>query len=316
MNQIETALKSLYKNKKYGELSSLYKLFDEKLANAIASQLSKDLVLYDSPRAFEKIYVDFQWIDKIPLASFVRKQKDINGNIINNKTEIGDFFIQYRHSNAYGNEYKSGIHQYCHRSLVIQAKLADTDKPVVPIGRISKNKANSTSKELKLLQDWPEFDLYETSGNKYPISKGVTVTTGKVPFAFYGGFTNASKTWSFGVAKNGEICQKSFSEIILELANSDAGKEVDSDRGWEIISFEINKICNNRKLPKSIAKKIESRNKTNSIQSGIIHSFPAQIDELIAWVTNKLSSIFYRRKMLVLTIDRVSYEGSEMMKHR
>lgn len=153
LNEIDRALNSLYKNKKYGELSSLYKIFDKKLGDAIVSVLSKELKLYDSTRVFERIYVDFQWIDKIPLASFIQPQTDINGNSIDTKTELGDLFIQYRHNNVWNNNGNSGVHQYCHRSLIVQAKLASEDNPIVPIGRVRESKANSTSKEIKLLEE-------------------------------------------------------------------------------------------------------------------------------------------------------------------
>jgi hypothetical protein len=316
MSTIETVLRSLYKNKKYGELSSLYKLFDEKLGDTIASQLTIDLNLCNSAKIFEKIYVDFQWIDKIPLASFVKTQKDINGNVISNKTEIGDLFIQYRHTNAFGNNGNSEVHKNFHRSLVVQAKLASEDNPTVPIGRISKNRVNSTSKELKLLEDWPEFDLYETSRSSTPIAKNLSVSIGQIPFAFYGGFTNSSKLWSFGIAKNGEVCSNSFSDIILKLAKKEAGKEISTDSAWEIITCEITKTCRNRNIPPSIAKGIESRNKTKSVEGGVFYSFPAPLFNSLRWVFDKRVSLFVRKKMLVLTIDRVSYEGLEMEKHR
>jgi hypothetical protein len=316
MSLIQTVLRSLYKNKKYSELSSLYELFDEKLGEAIASQLSTELDLYNAKRAFERIYVDFQWVDKIPLASFVKQQKDINGNIITNKTEIGDLFIQYRHTNTYGNEVKSGVHQYSHRSLVIQAKLAFEKNPIVPIGRISKNKCNSTSKELKLLEDWPEFDLYETSRSSEPLAKNLTVSKGSDPFSFYGGFTNSCKSWSFGIAKNGQVCRDSFEDVVLELAKGNIGKEIKTDSAWETISSEITKTCKNRKLPPSIATGIESRNKQTRVDGGILYSFPSPLFNSISWMYDKFISLFTRKKILVLTIDRVSYEGEKMELHR
>ena len=88
MSLIDKAMEALYGNKKYGELSSLYKLFDKTVFEAISSQLCNELNLHNSPRAFDKIYVDLQWIDKIPLASFVDPQKDLNGHKITSKTEV------------------------------------------------------------------------------------------------------------------------------------------------------------------------------------------------------------------------------------
>ncbi|MDR5907599.1 hypothetical protein [Franzmannia qiaohouensis] len=198
MNVIDRTLRSLYNKQKYGELSSLYKIFNKKLGDAIASVLSEELKLYDSTRAFERIYVDFQWIDKIPLAAFVQPQTDVNGNSIDTETELGDLFIQYRHNNVWDNNGNSGAHQYCHRSLIVQAKLASEDNPRVPIGRVGKNKANPTSKEIKLLEEWPEFDLYETSGSKPPLAKNLVVSKSGLPFAFFGGFQHLAKTGRLG----------------------------------------------------------------------------------------------------------------------
>lgn len=316
MNVIDRTLKALYKKKKYGELSSLYKIFDKKLGDAIVSVLSEELKLYDSARAFERIYVDFQWIDKIPLASFVHPQTDINGNAIDAKTELGDLFIQYRHNNVWGGNGNSGVHQYCHRSLIVQTKLASEDNPTVPIGKVNIRKANSTSKEIKLLEEWPEFDLYETSRSNSPLAKNLVVSRSGSPFAFFGGFSTSSQNWAFGVAKYGEVCRKSFSQLILELAQNNAGKELSTDAAWETVSREITKICGNRNLPPSIAKKVESRNATANLQGGIVYSFPAQLSYWIALFYEKIVSLVRGRKMLVVTIDRVSYEGSEVGQFR
>lgn len=313
MNGIEKTLKSLYKNKKYGELSSLYKLFDKKLGNAIVSHLQDELNLRESERSFARIYVDFQWIDKIPLASFVNPQKDLNGNLIDSKTELGDLFIQYRHNNAWKNKNENvGTHQYCHRSLVIQSKLASKDNPIVPIGVIRKNKINSTSKELKLLEEWPEFDLYETSKSNNSLAKNLKVLESENPFAFFGGFTNSSQKWSFGVAKNGTICNETFSQVISNLANGKAGKDISKDKAWEIISSAITKTCSNRNIPTSIAGKIESRNKTFNIHTSVTYTFPSQLVYWIELLYERLIHIFRAKKMLVIIIDRVSYEGDDI----
>ncbi len=316
LNVIDRTLKSLYKKKKYGELSSLYKIFNKKLGDTITAVLSEELQLHDSTRAFERIYVDFQWIDKIPLAAFVHPQTDINGNSIDSKTELGDLFIQYRHNNVWDNSGNSGAHQYCHRSLIVQAKIASEDNPKVPIGRVGKNKANPTSKEIKLLEEWPEFDLYETSGSKSPLAKNLVVSKSGLPFAFFGGFSTSSQNWSFGNAKYGEVCSKNFSQLVIELAKNEAGKELSTDAAWETVSREITKICSNRNLPPSIAKKIESRNATTKVQGGIAYSFPAQLSYWITLAYEKIVSLVRGKKMLVVTIDRVSYEGSGVSQFR
>ena len=316
MNLIDKTVKALYRNRRYGELSSLYKLFDDTVLDAISSQLSDDLSLRNSGCAFDKIYVDLQWIDKIPLASFVNPQKDLNDHLITNKTEIGDLFIQYRHINAYQKDSIEEINIYDHRALVIQAKLASEEEPMVPIGYINKQRVNSTSKELKLLEDWPVFDMYETSRSAKPLAKKLSVKANEVPFSFYGGFSNKSKSWFFGKAKNKQVCKESFSSIILALANKKSGKDVKTDTAWETITNEITKSCTNRKMPPSIANKVELRSKSKLINSGVLYSFPAPIIYLVQRGWDKFISLCKGKKMLVITIDKVSYEGLNMNKYR
>jgi hypothetical protein len=144
MNKIDLTLRKAYSNKKYGELAALYKFFNINVIKAIEGELSSDLA--NSHSYFENLYVDFQWIDKIPLAKLHGEQYDINNNIIENKTEIGDLFIQYRHTLAYSKEGSEEIHSKTNRSLVIQAKISDDIPPVVPIGYVNKQRANSTSR--------------------------------------------------------------------------------------------------------------------------------------------------------------------------
>ena len=123
---------------------------------------------------YEDIYVDFQWIDKIPLLAF--EQKDINGHKIENKTELGDLFIQYRHSHVFTKDGSDEVSTRLHRSLVVQAKIAEKENPEVPIGHVNKQRANSTSKELKLLESWPTFDMYETGANSSkPLAENLSV---------------------------------------------------------------------------------------------------------------------------------------------
>lgn len=316
MNPIEETLKCLYKDKRYGELKALYGMFSPRLAEAINTHLLTTLNFPEKERLFERLYIDFQWVDKVPLAKFIKKQSDLYGNPITSKTEIGDMFIQFRHNTVYDNEMKSGSVNHHNRSLIVQAKLADTHPPVVPIGYINRKRANPTSKELKLLEDWPIFDLYETSGNKKPLAKSVEVKTEGPPFAFYGGFNNTDKTWLFGEAKKGKACERTLSSLIEDLAQGSVGKCVKFDDDWSTISSEINRICENRKLPKSIAKKIEPRKKSFAIHDFAVYSFPAQLSAMISELFEKIRSIFAPKKFFVLKIDRVTYEGSNLDQFR
>lgn len=314
MNKIDLTLRKAYSNKKYGELAALYKFFNINVIKAIEGELSSDLA--NSHSYFENLYVDFQWIDKIPLAKLHGEQYDINNNIIENKTEIGDLFIQYRHTLAYSKEGSEEIHSKTNRSLVIQAKISDDIPPVVPIGYVNKQRANSTSRELKLLEHWPEFDLYETSGNSTPLAKNIAVQLQNEPFSFFAAFNNQNKNWLFGKAKNSQICDLNFSDIIFGLKNSNFGKNTNNDVAWATISENINNICRNRNIPETIANQIVPRKKSANITSGTAYSFPRNIYIFISDIISKITSLFRKKKMLVIFIDRVSFEGREMEKYR
>ncbi|EHD0130070.1 hypothetical protein ND926_18800 [Vibrio diabolicus] len=316
MSVINRAVCHLYKNRKYGELSALYKLFHERVGEAIKAELSQTLQLRNSEREFDKVYVDLNWIDKIPLASFVNKQLDLNGNEIKNKTELGDMFIQFRQSCVYIKDNQEDVHPIGHKALVVQAKISSVDNPKVPIGYVNKKRANSTSKELKLLEDWPTFDMYETSRNSQALCENISVQTGTVPFSFYGGFSNKSKSWFFGEAKNLEVCEKTFSEIIVDLAKGKIGKEVKSDKAWNDVTSHITQVCKNRKLPKSIANKIETRHKEKKIHGRRFYSFPEPLFYLIHRVWEKLLAFICGKKMLVISIDVVRYEGQNLNLYR
>lgn len=302
MNEIDESLSRRYRAKKrYGELSAIYELAHQSVLNAMKRELSRGL--RNERHYSQVIYIDHQWIDKIPLASFVDRQVDINGNPTLGKTEIGDVFIQYRRSSPFINGKNVIISPFDRRALVIQAKIADMAVPIVPIGRISKKKANSTSRELKLLQDWPIFDLYETSRSKVPLKQGIEVDHKGNQFAFFGGFYNGTKKWAFGPARNGASCTFGYGKIIINLANGDLGKSFRGDDGWASLCESISKICRNRYIPKSIAKGVESRNKRVTVK---LHCFPSSLIEMIR-------SIFRKRKMLVILIDQIDYEGSEII---
>lgn len=314
MNKIDSTLRKIYSNKKYGELSALYQFFNDNLISAIESELSSDLA--NTSGFFENLYVDFQWIDKIPLADFHGEQRDINHNLIEDKTELGDLFIQYRHTFAYPDGKTVGVFPKLNYSLVVQAKISDEIPPVVPVGKVNKKRANSTSKELKLLEHWPEFDLYETARSLKPLVENIHVQPQDNAFSFFAAFNNHSKAWLFGKAKNSQICDLNFSDIIFGLKNQQYGKDIHIDTAWGAIASSITDICQNRKIPQSIANKIESRQKSAHIKDGTVYTFPLNILPFITDCITKITSLFRKKKMLVIFIDRISFEGPAMEKYR
>lgn len=299
MNNIDIELNKRYTKSKYGELKAIYELVSDPVIMAIENSISKNFRV--EKNYHQKIYIDYQWIDKIPLANFTNKELDINNNLIKSKVEIGDIFIQYRKSSPFKNKSKIIVNKFDRRSLVIQAKLSNTKIPNVPIGKLNKNKVNSTSKELKLLEHWPPFDLYETSRSKLSCLKNVQVELEPFNHSFFGGFNNKSKQWHFGFARYGTPCNIKYSELITGLCIGDYGRVFEKeDTAWSQLTEHINSIVHNRKIPKSISDKVQKcRNIRSKIQ---LNSFPSGIFDFFY-------SIFNRKKMLVIMIDQIDFEG-------
>lgn len=300
---IDKILRQSYKNRKYNELQAIYELANQEVCKAIKEELEKSLRHCST---FDQvIYVDHQWIDKIPLAQFVENQVDINGNKIASKVEIGDIFIQFRHSNAFTRPSENVFRTYLKRSAVIQAKISNELFPTVPIAKINSNRSNSTTKELRLLEHWPRFNLYETSRSKMSLIDNIDVKPSDKIKAFYGGFFNSEKMWRFGEAKYNQKCDISYSELMLGICSGVYGKDLGTeDSSWTSLSEHIESITSNRKIPKWISKKRESRNKTISVK---FYSFP-YLD--LEWIINLIT----KKKLLVLMIDQIDFEGDDIKK--
>lgn len=301
MNEIDDTLKQRYGRRRYGELSAIYELAHLSVLQAIETVLSRGL--RTEKHFSQTVYVDCQWIDKIPLAKFIDEQVDLKGNKISGKTEIGDIFIQYRKCSPYLNGGNLVVNMFNHRSLVIQAKISTVPDSIVPIGKINKKRANSTSKELKLLQDWPPFDLYETSRSGNPLAKDIKVDKKGTQFAFYGGFYNGDRKWTFGHATNNTPCTRSYGSLIVDLANGTLGKDSGGSDGWGRLCGEISKVCQNRLIPSAVSNGIESRSKRATAK---LYCFPACLLDMIR-------EMFRKRGMLVILIDQVDYEGRDII---
>ncbi|MFQ2589581.1 hypothetical protein ACK3Z2_00850 [Aeromonas caviae] len=110
------------------------------------------------------------WIDKIPLAK-MHNALDYFGQPITQRVELGDaLFIDINNS---GNKRAS--------AFLFQAKRAKSLKlPTVPVYMGCKAN-NSSLKELALLNKWPIFDLYQTSGSGKSESKNIKIKYPSVP---------------------------------------------------------------------------------------------------------------------------------------
>jgi hypothetical protein len=303
---LEDRIRSLYKpKKKYGELAAMDVLFDDRFKKSIRQLFLQDLKSNHS-NTYEA-RVDMQWIDKIPVAKFIEPQKDLNGCPIKKKVEVGDLFIQYKKE----QRNKKTNELYCidqHSSVLVQAKIRKNSHDKVPIGYVSKNKANSTSTQLKLLQDWPMFDLYATARNKTPLAERLKVKKEQRPFAYYGAFSNQDLTWRFGEARHGQACELSFEALFSELKKGTIGKNHLDDRytsevadsSWNQMTEQIDNECMNRTLPRQ-------KNKPRTLSTQL-NCYPQSLIEIIRNWFAEFMNLFTKKKMLVINITVVRKE--------
>lgn len=304
MNEIDNAINQIYSGSKtYSELGALERLTDRKVLDAIKFDLEQRLVNKKYNR--QKIFVDFEWIDKIPVADFCQTENDKNGNPIEEKVEVGDLFIRYNRKEVSPIRGEVITRHWENAEIVVQAKKTDEESFFVPITSMSTSKANSTSKELKLLEDWPTFDLYKTARNKLPEKTALSIKKGTNQFAFYGGFSNKNKTWKFGNAKYKEECKLSFSELIKGLVDGTYGKnkldKKNPDSSWNEMSDYIETLCEEQFAPPKLFGENESRRRTTSTE--------LYCCKPLFKLFEFLQRHFRKNKFLIISINRVDYEG-------
>ncbi|WP_338334327.1 hypothetical protein [Xanthomonas euvesicatoria] len=268
----------------YGELKALERLFSKKYLSGL--EKSEEDALGKS--ALRKVYVDLAWIDKIPLAQFCVPQKDFAGHPIKSKVELGDLLVHRTDSILNGN--KTYVRDS--RSAIIQAKISTTSQPVVPVGRVSPERATSTSKEIKLLQDWPEFDLFETSRSKAAELNRVQINNSQ-DNSFFWAFVKPSKQWLSGLADNGAICSETLDEFFSKLRDRTYGQCTQAKDQWADLTFAILGVAKNRKIPASLNKQLRCR-----------------VQRATYEVAGMGRLVRFRKPMAILMIDVVLDEGS------
>jgi len=295
--QIDNLIFNQYSEKKYRELIALSKLFSTQFLNGLEKILNSGCRYEEH---FKEVYdVSLGWIDKIPLASFVNNENDINGNLIKEKVEIGDFLLVYTHSLTYQNKEELVIQTSSNRAIVIQAKISNIRNPKIPIGPLLEAKVNSTSKELTLLSRWPEFDLYKTSASKKPELTNLKIN----PVGNYAKFAGFYKRqWDLGIPKYQDVCKESFGEIIENMINMKEGQTFNPDMSttsndWDKLINKMIGLCGEYSLPGYIFGK----NKKRILQFNRLYFNPIF----------PLLLLFFRKKQKfpVLVINRIFYEG-------
>jgi hypothetical protein len=224
-NQIDALIDGLYSGRGGGgELRQLAKLFSRKFVRGLRSLLTTQ---YQRPStgsnpqyAFkEEVLVGLGYIDKIPVADFVPPVLDVKGNVVTQKTELGDavfFFVDRRYQHGKWANFVA-------RGLILQAKQAsDAALPKqVPIVGLSNVPNNSTAKELTLLSRWDTFNLHFTASSGDVLQSGYVVSQGGAvpPHGWFVGAPPRGPAWSgphwvAGPSQLGAQCDQSLGSLI------------------------------------------------------------------------------------------------------
>ena len=155
------------------ELRQLARLFSPAYVRSLHRLLSH---ASRSSRGRRVLDVKLGWIDKSPYA-------EINGRP---RTELGDAAIFAIES--YMRPDGSTIGSTRARCVIVQAKVTSDatqlTAPTVPTVHLTaselSNPKSSTARELRLLRDWPTFDLYDASRSLTPNLTGVDIRNGAV----------------------------------------------------------------------------------------------------------------------------------------
>jgi hypothetical protein len=293
IQKIDQIIANLYSRKKYSELNAVSKIFSVSFLEDLENILNENC---RNEKCFkEKYNISLGWIDKIPLASFTKPTYDYYGNEIKNKVELGDFVLIYSHSQVYMKDLEKVTQSIDNRAIIVQAKIAKDINPNVPIGRLSKTSVLSTNKELALMSNWPEFDLYKTSASKDKLIDKLNLDTTESNAKFSGYY---NKQWFCGNPIYNQTCDISLGELIYNLIEKKDGqlfnpKDIATD--WDRLINKLIELCGDYNLPGYIFKKKKSR----YVNTGKLYSNPIIL----------FFFFFSKKKFPLLFINRVFEEG-------
>ncbi len=264
ISRIDELIKNQYSNREYKELKALANLFSYNFIYNLERILNENCINNDS--FSDKYKIQEGWIDKIPMAEFLNVEYDINKNQIHGRVEIGDFLIVFHH---YFKNKRTNQQDVSSRAVIVQAKIANMAYPKVPIVKIAKNKFSSTSKELKLLSDWPIFNLYKTSKSNEAVQKSLKIipSYNKAKFAGY-----YNKTWYIGNPKALEICSVTLGSLIDDIIRGNEGASFQNNNfqtDWDKLINSIIAICKEYALPPSLF----SRRGKRLLRSSLLYSY-------------------------------------------
>ncbi|WP_272575022.1 hypothetical protein [Providencia sp. PROV247] len=197
-SKIDAAIKKASTlNDQTSELGQMSKLFSDDVLNTILRENHN--ARGNSSQLINSV-ISVTWIDKIPLAQFTGEISDHYGNPIEKKVELGDALLIDIHYDISKKKTQCS-------AFFLQAKKAISAKiQTVPV-YTGKVQNNSSLKQLALLKDWPEFDLYKTSRNKESELSSVQLPNPPSPLA-YGGFAVCPNTLNHNGWKAHWMCAK------------------------------------------------------------------------------------------------------------
>lgn len=256
-NKIDNLIADQYTSRNYSELKALSRLFSSSFMSGLKSILEEGKTKHK--RLKYEFEIQHSWIDKIPLAQFENPVNDHYGNPIDllKRVELGDMLIVYNYFNEYLHRSEDKIvKEYRDSSaIIIQAKKSTKRMPKVPITILSSTNPNSsTNKELALMSDWPEFNLFKASRSKTPLLNNLNINNGHVNGLFAGYF---EKAWDTGIPKFGADCNKSMGNVIEELVNRKIGQKCDLQlptNDWDKLISTILNLTKNLNAPRTMER--------------------------------------------------------------
>lgn len=327
---IDEAIWRHFKGRKLGgsELSLLARLFSGNHFLLDLKGLLQSKMRKSGPGFSEEADVRIAWIDKRPYAQMTGCKR----------VEIGDsaiFYIQSSSTTTTAPRIDKA------RAVILQAKVHDKIDfiPLVPVTERSK----STALQLKLLSNWPRFDLYQSTRGASRLANDVEIDTSLAGYAWFMATPRNAPTvsaqvswwrspWMCGEPAQGASFTHTLGELMVNFLNppdrgnprpgqhhpglpfalaiADLNSRVEpASKGWDRLCIELLRSADRSQLPPHLFPNQSSQKALKSIS---ISSFPGlDFDELwekIIRVFDRVLKRASRERIPVLIITRHMHE--------
>lgn len=247
-DKIDQLLWDLYRPLYGKELSRVYQLFKgDTFLRGLTEILKKSIP--ESSRSRHEIEVKIGWIDKRPYAL-------MSG--ATNRVELSDavfFHIEKNRSH----------HITASKCLLLQAKITDhkdqLTQPKVPVNPSKPSKDSSTFRELRLLSQWPEFQLFDHSRSKRPRATSIDISSsdrhpvGNYPHGWFMATPERVPTdspaawpspWMCAPAIDQQDCLESLGSLLIKFFNSTFPGRFASVNGGRDFTLDARDLAPNR----------------------------------------------------------------------